>query len=200
MIFVYLGIDVAVGENQIGPAVIVEVEKHRAPAQILGVQAQAGSESGVGEGAVAIVVVERRRIVGEVGFEDVEAAIAVVVGDGCAHAGLLAAVFVEGGAGGDGYIGESAVAIVAIQNARRAVAGYVNVGPAVIIVVKGRDAQCIMAIGLVDVSFGSDVLKRAIAAVVVKNIFRGRQASRAAHLRRPFPDARSSLSRGGGGC
>ena len=112
---------------------------------------------------------------------------------------MFAAVFVEGGAGGDGYIRESAVAIVVVQNARSAVASDINVGPSVVVVVEGGDAQRIMAVGLVDVSFGGNVFERAIAAVVVKDVFCGGQASRAAHHRRAFPDARSSLSGGRGG-
>ena len=39
-----LGIDVAIHQNQVGPAVVVEIEKHRAPAEILRVQAEARSE------------------------------------------------------------------------------------------------------------------------------------------------------------
>ena len=51
-----------------------------------------------------------------------------------------------------------------------------------------------MAVGLIDVSFDGDVFERAIAAIMIQNVFRGRQAARAAHHRRPFPDAGSSLA------
>ncbi len=60
--------------------------------------ASAGGVGLVGEGAVALRAVEGRGVVGEVGLEEVEVAVAVVVGRGGAHAGLLAAVFVVGGA------------------------------------------------------------------------------------------------------
>ena len=58
-----------------------------------------------------------------------------------AHASLLASVFVEGGAGEDGYVGEGSVVIVAVENAGGAVAGDVDVGPAVVVEVEGGDAE-----------------------------------------------------------
>ena len=82
MLAVDFGVDVAVDEKKIGPAVVVEIEKHGAPAEIFGVEAEAGGIGDVVEGAVAVVAIERRGVVGEIGFEDIELAVAVVVGDG----------------------------------------------------------------------------------------------------------------------
>ena len=75
-----LGVDVAVDDEEIGPAVVVDVGEHGAPAERVGVDAEAGCEGYVGEGAIAVVVVEGGGVVGEVGLEDVERAVAVVVG------------------------------------------------------------------------------------------------------------------------
>ncbi len=141
MLAVDFGIDVPVHQNQIGPAIVVEVEEHGSPAQILRVQAQSRGRGRIGKGAVAVVAVQRRSIVGEIGFENVEMAVAVVVGDGRAHACLLAPVFVEGGARGDGDVGEGSIMIVAVENAGRAVAGDVNIGPAIFIEIERGDAE-----------------------------------------------------------
>src|SRR5207302_1826196 len=54
MLAVDFGIDVAIYQNQIGPAVVVEVKEHRAPSQILRVEAQPGGSSRVGESSVAV--------------------------------------------------------------------------------------------------------------------------------------------------
>ena len=99
-------------------------------------------------------------------------AVAVVVGDRRAHAGLLASVFVEGRAGGDRDVGEGSVVIVAVENAGRAVAGDEDVGPAVVVEVERGDAEGVVAVGLVDVGFGGDVFEGAVAAIVVKNVLR----------------------------
>ena len=57
-------------------------------------------------------MVEVAGVVREVGFEDVEPAVAVVVGNGEAHSSLLMAVFVVGATGHDRDIGERAVMVV----------------------------------------------------------------------------------------
>src|SRR5690348_12262813 len=82
MLAIDFWIDVAVGEEEIGPAVVIKVEEHGAPAEVFGVEAEAGGESNVVESAVAVVAVERGSVVREIGFEDVEVAVAVGVGDG----------------------------------------------------------------------------------------------------------------------
>ena len=69
-----------VDDEEIGPAVVVDVGEHGAPAEGVGVDAEAGWEGYVGEGAVAVSVVEGGGVVGEVGLEEVEVAVAVVVG------------------------------------------------------------------------------------------------------------------------
>ena len=56
--------------------------------------AQAGAHRHVGKRHLAQVAVERRRVVGEIGFKNVELAVAIVVARRGTHAGLLAAVFV----------------------------------------------------------------------------------------------------------
>src|SRR5208282_6531585 len=108
-------------------------------------------------------------------------------------------VFVEGGAGGDGYIGESAVAIVVVENAGRAVAGDENIGPAIVVVIQRGDAQGIVAVGFIDVGLCTDVLERAVTAVVIQNISCCGEPLRAAHHRDAFPDARGTLTGRGSG-
>ena len=200
MLGVDLGIDVTVYEQEVGPTVVVEIEKHGAPAEVLGVQAETRGVGDVVESAVAIVAVERGGVVGEVGFENVEAAVAVVVGGRGAHAGLGAAVFVEGCARGDGNVLEGAVAIVVIEDAWGGIAGDENVGPAVVVIVESGDAEGVMAVGLVDVRFSGDVFKGSIAAIAVEDIFCAGQALRSAHDRSAFPNAGGPLAWRGRGC
>ena len=53
-----LGVDVAVRDQDVGPAVVIHVEKADAPAEVAGVDAEAGEVGVVFEGAVAEVEVE----------------------------------------------------------------------------------------------------------------------------------------------
>ena len=79
---IHLGVNVAVGDQQVGMAVVVHVGEHGPPAERVRIDAEAGFEGDVGEGAVAVVVVEGGGVVGEIGLEEVEVAIAVIVGSG----------------------------------------------------------------------------------------------------------------------
>src|SRR6266567_2098065 len=199
MLAIHFRVDVAVDEEQIGPAVVVEIEKRDAPAEVLRVEPESRGEGFVVERAVAIVAVERGGIVGEIGFEQVEFAVAVIVGNGRAHAGLLAPVVVESGAGDDGNVGERAVVIVVVKNAGGAVARDINVRPAIVVVIKSGNAEGVVPVGLIDAGFGGDIFESAVAKIVIKDIFRPRQATRAAHHRHAFPHAGGPLAGSGGG-
>ena len=86
------GIHVAVANQNVGPAVIVGVEKSAAPAEELRVTSKAALKGGVFEHATADVVIERGGVAGKIRFYDVEISIEIVVGRGNAHAGLRFAV------------------------------------------------------------------------------------------------------------
>src|SRR5580704_16807362 len=195
MLFVYFGIDVAVDQQEIGPTVIVEIEKHGAPAEILGVQAEAGVKSDIVEGAIAVVAIERGSVVGEIGFENVQVAVAVEIRNGGTHASLFFSVFVESRARKDGYIGEGAVAIVVVEHAGSAVAGDKNVRPTVFVKIQRGYTEGVVAIGLIDVGFLGDVFDGAVATIVVKEIRSPWQAARTAHDRHALPQAIGAFAR-----
>ena len=142
-------------------------------------------EAGVVEGAVAVVAVESRHLVGEVGADDVEPAVAVVVGDADAHAGEGDAVLVERAAGGDADLAEGAVVVVAVEQARRGVAGDVDVGPAVVVEIAADGAHAVRsdrppvllmktttprAARIRDARLLGDILERAVAAIAVEEV------------------------------
>src|SRR5712671_5706096 len=133
MLAVNFRINVPVDQQKIGPSVIIEIEKHGAPAEELGVQAESSSIGDIVESAVAIVAIQRGGVVGEISLENIELAVSVVIGHRRAHPCLRAPVFIERSTGGDRYVGECAIAIVVIQNARSAVASDENVRPAIVI-------------------------------------------------------------------
>src|SRR5437660_7847021 len=137
LVFVDFWIDVAVHQQQIRPAIVVEVHEHRAPSEVLGMQTEAGRIGSISESAIAVVAIERGAVVREIGFENVELSIAIEVGDGGPHAGLFTSVFIECRACYDCDVGKSAIVIIAIENAGRAVTRDVNVGPAIVIEVDG---------------------------------------------------------------
>ena len=116
VVAVDLGVDVAVGGEEVEPAVVVVVEEGGAPAEEgNGGFGDAELVADVGEVAVAVVVVEDLVVVGEGGVVEVDAAVVEVVAGGDAHAGGFAAAFVEGVTAGVACVFEGAVALVEVE-------------------------------------------------------------------------------------
>ena len=153
------------------------------------------AEGHVAESAVAVVVIEIAGVVGEIGFEDVEPAVAVVVRDGNAHTGLLVAILAVGAAGDHGDIGERAVVIVVKQNAGLGIDGDVNIRPAVVIEIVRDRGDGIARAGFQDAGFLRDIGESSVAVVVIENVGVAGETARAAHDRNSFPLAKR-LARG----
>ena len=177
---VHFGIDVSVGDQDVEPAVVVHVEEADAPAEVAGVDADAGEVGAVVEVEAAEVLIEGGGVSGEVGLDDVEEAVAVEVSDGHAHAGLGLAVGRVGDAGFDGDVFEGAVLLVLVEGGGGGVVGDVDVGPAVVVEVGDADTEAIGADGVEDAGFFADVGKGAISVVVVEDVFAALEAGRSA--------------------
>src|SRR5712664_3645883 len=89
--------DMAVGHEDVGPAVVVVVEEKAAEAEgDEGGASDFGLRGFIDEQAVAFVVIERDHLVGEVADDDAGVSAAVVVGGVGAYAGAGSAVLTEG--------------------------------------------------------------------------------------------------------
>src|SRR4029453_18506621 len=105
--------------------------KARAPLHVAVADAEPRGGGRVLELPAVEVAVEGRDVVGEVRLQDVEVAVAVVVADGEAHPRLWVAELAVARAAGERHVREGAVAVVAVEDRGRRVAGHVEVGPAV---------------------------------------------------------------------
>src|SRR5712692_8626960 len=179
----------SVGENEIGPAIIVKVKKHGAPAQILRVQTKSRGEGNIRKDSIAVIAVQGRRVIGEVGLKNIQPSVAVVIRDGSSHARLLTPIFVERYSSHHRNIGKSSIAIVVIKNTWGTVAGYVDIRPAIIVKVEGGNAERIMSIGLGYVSFDGNIREGPVTTILVQDILRARQTTGSAHHRHAFPHA-----------
>src|SRR5579863_3245014 len=102
--------DMSVSNKNVGPAVVVVVEKETSEAE--SDQSRAAHfrlRSLVHEQPVAFVVVERDHLIGEVCDQDARVAAAIIVGGVHAHAGAGNAVFAESDAGWDAVFLEGSV-------------------------------------------------------------------------------------------
>ena len=178
--FVDFGIDVAVGHEDVEPAVVVHIEEADAPAEEASIDAEAAGISAVFEDGVAEIGVEGIGVAGEIRFYDIEIAVAIVIADGDAHAGLGLGFGGESGAVFDGDVLEGAVVLVEVERGGSGIVGDVNVGPAVVIEIGGGDAEAVGADGVPHAGFLADVGERAVAVVVIEEIFSAGEAGRSA--------------------
>src|SRR5580704_11505672 len=182
-----LRVHVAVNLEKILPAIIVVIEEAAAPRDVLIVDANSGGKRNIVESAVSIVVVEVASVVGKVCFENVEPAVAVVIGHAYAHSGLLVAILAIGAAGDHSYIRKCTVVIVVKKNARLRIDGYINIRPAVVVEIIGHGRNGIARARLQNPGFFGDVSKSSVAVVVIQEIGVSEKATRPAHRRNAFP-------------
>ena len=128
-----LRIDVAVSDENVRPTVVVIIEKASAPAQVFQVEAKFGVERPEAERPVALIAVEVRYVVFEVGLENIEPPIGVVVPGGYTHSGLLAPVLVIPDTRLYAALVKGSVTVIAKEEAGRRITGHVNIGPAAIL-------------------------------------------------------------------
>src|SRR5262249_14106549 len=112
------GIDVAINDQDVFPAVVIEIDEADAPTEKSCVDTQSRAVAHISEKALPVVLVKRRYVIGKVGLDDVKKSVVIEVGCGGAHASLLLSILIESRAGGYPDIRERAVAIVAEQDAR----------------------------------------------------------------------------------
>src|SRR5258706_5125657 len=112
-----LRVNVSIDHENVGPAVIVIIEKADAPSHVLRVFLKPSGADVVLKRSVAIIVIEISRIFDEVGFHKIEIAVAVKVAGGRSHASLFASILAIGDAARYAHVSKSAVAIVVIEDA-----------------------------------------------------------------------------------
>src|SRR6185369_159705 len=90
---IHLRIDMSVGDKEVSPPVIIEVEELNTETQEGNAyRAEAGRSSNIGELTIVVIVIEIVRVVGEVGLDDVRPRVMIVVGRINAHARLFAPI------------------------------------------------------------------------------------------------------------
>ena len=82
----------SIADQDVGPAIIVHIEKAAAPAEILSVRPQPRGKRRILKIPIAAIVVERWRIAGEISLHNIQVPVQIVIRGGNAHAGLGLAI------------------------------------------------------------------------------------------------------------
>ena len=193
--------DGAVDRREVEPAVVVEVDEggaegRRVPAR----PAEAGCVRAVPKlrgAGLRVVPVEGVRLAVEVGQEQVEVAVSVVVAGGDAHARLGLAVRVESRAADQTLLDQCAVAAVEPEVIRQQIVRDVEVEPAVAVEVGREDAQPVAGSRRAQTGRDRRVLESSVAVVEQQAVRRRPVGARQAvvHL---SPFGQAGLVRGQG--
>src|SRR4030095_16904042 len=132
-----LSVDMAIGDENVLPAVVVEIKKADAETEIFAVDTQTGRQAGILKRAVTIIAVQGRDLIGKICADDIEPAVAIVVADPHSHAAQGNSVFVKGASGRYRNLAEGAVTIVVIKQAWRGIARDIDIGPSIVVKVRG---------------------------------------------------------------
>ena len=149
--------------------------------------------------SLAVVAVEPAGISDEMGLEQVQMPIEVVVANADAHAGLLHAIVAERNAAHHAFFAKRAVMIVHEQQARGGIAGHEDVGPAIFVEIGGDHGHSVALGGSGDAGLFGHVGECAIAVVAIERMPSRGQSPRTAIHRNPFPIA-VEFSPGAGAC
>src|SRR5271165_4766892 len=142
-------------------------------------------------------MVEVAGVIREVGLEDIEPAVAVVVGHADSHSGLLVSVIVVSAAGHDSGIGERAVVVVLEQHTGFGVHRDIDVRPPVVIEIVRDGGYRVTRAGLQNARLPGNIGKGAVSVVVIQNVRVAGKAAWAAHGGNAFPLAKAHVIGGG---
>src|SRR5271156_6269931 len=144
---VNLGVNVAIGHENIRPSIVIEVEEPDSPPNKFRISSDPRSKGIVVKGAVAAIAIEGAGVGVEVRLNDIEESVAIVVSGSDSHATLFAAVFAEANTRQAAHLGEGAVAVVMKEERSGGIVGYVDIRPTIVVVVEDQRREPEVAIG-----------------------------------------------------
>ena len=117
-------------------------------------------------------MVQRRRLIGEVGFYDIQKTIAVIIGRVHTHPALRAPDFVNSYPSEQPDFCECSIAIIFEQQTRGRIVCNVNVHPAIVVVVGHARRKAVSRLDLCNTRRLRYIGKGSVAIVVIKNVLR----------------------------
>src|SRR5579871_5013353 len=122
--------------QNIGPAIIVEVKESTTPTQQSRMGCQPCRLGIVLKQALAMIAIKIWKIVGEVGLENIQQPVAVVVPSGSAHSRLVSTITAGRNTRFQTRLREGPVAIIPEQKTPFPVVGHIDIRPAIVIEVR----------------------------------------------------------------
>src|SRR3954470_337666 len=137
----------AIGDEEILPAIVVVIKEADAEAEVLRIDSQPCPQAYITEAAVTIILVDGCHLIREIRSHQIEPAVVIVVADSHAHARQGYSVFIKGASGGHGNLAESSILVVVIKQTGSCIARNVDVRPPIIIKVGCGHAHAVRSRG-----------------------------------------------------
>src|SRR4030095_5373228 len=146
--FFHFRINMTIHQKDIGPSVVVYIDETTTPAEPARIESHSCWKRNVVECRLAGVSIERRSITGEVGLEDIEPPIMVVIRCCYTHSRLWLTVDTQSATCFDTNVRESSIFIVAVQRCRSRIVSDVDIHPAVIVQIHGKNTETVGSVRL----------------------------------------------------
>ena len=173
----------SVGYDQVEPTVIIHVKEGDSPTN--GNKAgprKSGGCRDVCKTFFALIPEQGVGFLGEVGYRDIQASIAVKVAEIYTHSRALLAFKTECSASLQCNFFESAVVFIVVEIVRAAIVGDIEVRPAIVVVVRPEPLHAEVMAGITYPSFQGYIFKSAVTAVAKQEIrFAGVAPARTFH-------------------
>src|ERR1700738_3762894 len=105
-----------VANQNVGPALIIHIEKTAAPAKILRMLSQPALVSCVLERTAAQISVKRRRVARKIGLHQIKIAVEIVIGRGNAHTRLPLAIRTQSASSFQRDVHERAILSILVES------------------------------------------------------------------------------------
>src|SRR5882672_4676124 len=162
-----LGRNIAVGHENVRPAVIVEIHESNAPLH----RSKAGAANlrvpgNVDETLFSLVSVEADRLTAEAAHYEIELPIAIEVSEVARHVAHFQARRIYRRAGDDADVFESAIMLVVVEIIRTHIVGDKKIGPAVVVVVAPDHAHAAAFLEIGNTGFFGYLFESTVAAIM----------------------------------
>src|SRR6185312_9349595 len=135
--FFDLVFDVAIRDQNVRPAIVVVIKKETTEAECdQSCAADFRARGLINEKSVALVVIQRKHLVGEITDDQAGAARVVVVARINSHAGARNSVFAERYASRNCFLLKRSIMLVEVELVGLGIVGQENIGPAVAVIIK----------------------------------------------------------------
>src|SRR6185369_2550550 len=170
----------SVADENVGPRIVIHVEESATPTEEARVQSELRRVSRVLELVATEITIERMRVAGKIGFNDIQVSVTVIISRGNAHSSLRFAVCAQSATRLNADLFEGSVLQVLVEQTRLRIVRHVNVWPTIVVEVSHQHSKPKRSRHVRDARLLGNISERSIAVVVIQDVLIALQSWRTA--------------------